>query len=143
MGVPAGVYEPSGERCRSGSQSDCMLETCVSCRAICFTFCFHVVDGVGNDFVRVVRRSLPRQQDGRAGHGVGVDVSGCTGPILRHHHDEARRGQDRALLVLCLALVNRVVLWDNLVYHQFTAKNLKTTIEKQVKIFIYLSYFIL
>lgn len=81
------------------------------------------MDGVGDDFVRVVRRSLPRQQDGRAGHGVGVDVPGRAGPVLRHHHDEARRGQDGALLVLGLALVNGVVLWDDLVYHQFTTKS--------------------
>lgn len=79
------------------------------------------MDGVGDDFVRVVQRFLPRQQDGRAGDGLGVDVPGCAGPVLGHDHDESGQGQHRTLLVLCHALVDGVVLGDDLGDHQFAA----------------------
>lgn len=58
------------------------------------TFCLHVVHRVGDDLVRVVHGSLPGQQDGRAGHGVGTDVSGRARPVVRHHYDQTSHGQN-------------------------------------------------
>lgn len=86
------------------------------------TFSFHVVDGVGDDLVGIVKRLLPGQQDGGAGDGLGVSVSGRAGPVLRHDHDEASQGQHGALLALCQALIDGIILGDDLSYHQFTAE---------------------
>lgn len=84
------------------------------------------MDGVGDDFVCVVQRLLPGQQDGGAGDGLGVDVSGRAGPVLRHDNNKASQGQNRTLLVLRQALIDGIVLGDDLGYHQFTAEQEKS-----------------
>ena len=89
---------------------------------LCLTLGLHVMDGVGDDFVCVVERPFPGQQDGRAGDGLGVDVPGSAGPVLRHDDDEPRQGQHRALLALRHALVDGVVLGDDLGDHQLAVE---------------------
>ena len=89
---------------------------------MCLTLSLHVMDRVGDDFVCVVQRSLPGQQDGGAGDGLGVDVPGSAGTVLRHDHDEPRQGQHHAVLTLRHALVDGVVLRDDLGDHQLARK---------------------
>lgn len=102
------------------------------------TFSLHVVDRVGNDFVGVVERLLPCQQDSRAWDGLSVDVSRCAGPVLGHDNDKASQGQHRTLFAFCQALVDCVVLGNDLGYYQFTVKQYTKyesiwTIEKQLQ----------
>lgn len=85
------------------------------------TFSFHVVHRVSDNFIRVIQRPLPGQQDGRARHGVGVDVPGRARPVLRHDHNQPGHGEHGPQVVLGLALIDGVVLRNDLVDDQFAA----------------------
>lgn len=82
--------------------------------------------GVSDDFIRVVQRPLPRQQDGGAGHGVCLDVPGSARPVLGHDHNQPGHGEDGALVVLRLALIDGVVLGNDLVDDQFAVERVST-----------------
>lgn len=98
------------------------------------------MDGVGDDFVGIVKRLLPGQQDGGAGDGLGVSVSGRAGPVLRHDDNQSSQGQNRALLVLRQALIDGIILGDDLSYHQFTAEQDKVLEPKGVHCFAFSSH---
>lgn len=86
---------------------------------ILLTFSLHVVHRVSNNFIRVIQGSLPSQKDSRARHSVGSNVPGRAWPVLWHYHDEPRHSEDWSLLILCLALIDGVILRDDLVDDQF------------------------
>lgn len=106
------------------SNSCCLLFVCTP-----LTFSLHVVHWVSNNFICVELRPVPRQKDRGARHGVSSYIPGSTGPIFRHHHDEPGHGEDRPLLVLCLALIDGIVLRDDLVDDQFAMRHRHTQIK--------------
>lgn len=51
-----------------------------------------------------------------------MDISGCAGPVLRHDNNKASQGQHRASFTFCQALVDGIILRNDLRNYQFTVE---------------------